>query len=1752
MTTSKSNPTLAANLVPMWGTPVRHTLKTLALTVLAIMTVFIGQFAHATPTSTLLPSGQYLQSGGEISKKVVNQLSLYNATTQQTTPLTLKLIIPRTAHSATVLPDGKILILGGVDQHGFPIASAEIIDLAAQKLQVIDSSDLIARSQHRATLLSDGKVLITGGLSANGQAIGDAELWNPRTQQAEALRANLLNARANHLAQLLADSPVLIEGGQDASGKNVTDRERFDTESQRFLPAGRTSAPDIAAQPAVAEIIPPADGFDVAVDGWVVVRFNKPLKVGTLNNTTVSLLGPNGLVPVNIVPTEGGMLLFVSPHQQLLPSTKFTLFINGATDVLGQVLPFTASSFTTASLPAEGSTIGSVTALSSGISILNNSAQVTNQEAAQNQIAGKATAAAKATDVTEQDEETFTVKPEHRGGHWRTGREMPRAIAKLNNKLLTLKGPLAYEHMTKQYRPKFANKDKNKTATLPGVSGQILRLNDKPLANTRVSIGNSTTQTDAQGYFTLSNVPTGRQELFVDGDKAGGQGKRYGKFVIGVDVDASGAAQVPPIFLPRVRDTDWIPIPSPISEDLVVTHPNVPGMEIHIPKGAVLRERDGKLVRKIALVPIPLDRMPFAFPENAPVYVSVQPGGLVVQGLTPQNSRGIHVVYPNFSNEPAGGAADFWRYDAKDKGWYVYGKGHASADGKRIIPDPGVAVYDTIGFMYTPPPNGPTPPPDAPPPCDDPNKPDPGDPKRADPVSCGSGLFLHNSTDLAVSDVAAVSVTRSYRQNDTVQRAFGNGTAHQYGSYLYFPTAGNYATTVSLVDSVGSQAIFTRTSPGTDAASAVFEVLTHPGVYFKSKITFDSTTSRWILSNKDGSIQEFTNTAGLPLVAMRDRNGNAITITRAGGFIQRLSTPGGRYIDFTYDASNRVSTLEDNAGNLVSYQYNTAGYLAKAIYPDTTFETYTYDTAGRMLTVTDRRGNIMATNQYDANGRVAKQILNDGAVFQFNYTTDTGGKIIQTDVTDPRGIVERFTYNQSNLLVSSVQALGQPEQVTTTFERDPTSNLMLSKTDNAGRKTAYTYDSQGNVTSMTQRLGTPQAVTESYTYEPSYNQIATRTDALGRTTTYSYDSAGNLTQVTNPLGEKVKLAYNPAGQVSQITDPLGNINQLVYDGTDLTNTIDALGRSTGRFVDTLGRVAVVTDPLGNKSRVDYDSISRVTKQTNALGGVISYAYDGNNNLLNLTDPNNNLTQYTYDGRNRLLSTKDPLLKVSSNAYDLNGNLTQATDRKGQVTSVTYDGLNRPVKITYADLSTVTNTYDAGNRLTQIVDSVSGTITRSYDGLDRLTQEVSSKGTVNYTYDAAGRRTSMTVQGQTAVNYSYDNADRLTQVSQGTNTVSFTYDAAGRTATKTLPNGVVATYTYDAASQLSKITYTKGMLFIGDLTYDYDAAGRRVQMGGSLARANLPSAMTGTYNAANRLTQFNSRILSYDANGNMLDDGLKTYNWDARDQLASLGGGASFSYDASGRRLSKTIGSVQTGFLYDGINPVRELNADNSTKADLLTGGVDEFFSRTANGVTSSFITDALGSTLALTDATGNLTTQYSYEAYGNTTQSGASSDNPFQYTGRENDGTGLMYYRARYYSPELSRFISEDPLGFEGGVNLYAYVHADPVSKTDPLGLAPKYCGSCSPGDTNCLLRGGNLCDPGVDPITEICCDDQKLSQCVDPGLGLDFGACVASRNPTSPPCVNFLGGAGSSAVCIYNACKRVPKGTCNKSCPVK
>jgi len=299
-----------------------------------------------------------------------------------------------------------------------------------------------------------------------------------------------------------------------------------------------------------------------------------------------------------------------------------------------------------------------------------------------------------------------------------------------------------------------------------------------------------------------------------------------------------------------------------------------------------------------------------------------------------------------------------------------------------------------------------------------------------------------------------------------------------------------------------------------------------------------------------------------------------------------------------------------------------------------------------------------------------------------------------------------------------------------------------------------------------------------------------------------------------------------------------------------------------------------------------------------------------------------------------------------------------------------------------------------------------------------------------------------------------------QVAQGALTVGLGYDHANRRTSLSYPNGTNTSYTYDVASRLTNINHLGPGGIIEALTYQYDAAGNRTSLIRNNAAASLlPAAVaSASYDAANEQTAFAGATLTYDANGNLTNDGVNSYQWDARNRLIGMSGGitASFNYDVLGRRTQKTLSTpssaLSTGFLYDGNDIAAEIGGGAVGANYVRSLNIDEPFIRQSGSGNEFYHADALGSSLALSTGQGAPATTYGYEPFGKTTVTGTST-NPFQYTGRENDGTGPYYYRARYYYPILHRFLGEDPLKLDGGENSYAYVSNKPLNRKDPSGL---------------------------------------------------------------------------------------------------
>ncbi|MEC4020976.1 RHS repeat-associated core domain-containing protein [Streptomyces sp. H27-D2] len=1200
------------------------------------------------------------------------------------------------------------------------------------------------------------------------------------------------------------------------------------------------------------------------------------------------------------------------------------------------------------------------------------------------------------------------------------------------------------------------------------LTGHLLKLNGKPLPGVRVTVGKKTSRTDARGRFLLTGISAQATTLVVDGRTANTKKRQYGVFHLRIHPKARASVALGfPVWMTPLDTRHTVTFDAPAKKNIVLKTPKIPGLEVRIPKGSVVRDERGRPVRELGITAIPIDRPPFPLPKNSvvPVYFTVQPGGAYVF------PKGAQIVYPNYTHEAPGTRVQFMDYDPKGKGWHVYGHGQVSKDGRQVVPDRKTRVWAFHGAMFNL---------DELLPWDHSRLDDVLDWLSGDPVDLGTGMLTDAHTDLAVADpLGTGEVTRSYWQADTRSRAFGKGRDLSVNAFL---RSKEQYKEVDLYLPGGRSVHYVRTSAGTGYSDAVFEPAGTPSGFHGTKLVWNGNAG-WDLKFRDGSVWLFPQYA--PLKEIRDRHGNAVRLTRADGNkgdITTITTPGGRWISLAYDAQHRVTAARDNTGRTTAYTYDGAGRLETVTDPAGKTASYTYDgTSNRLATAKDARGITYLTNTFDTKGRVAEQTLTEGAKYTFAYTENSAGTITAADVTQPGGAVRRATFGADGYGLSDTAAYGSDLARKTTYERGP-NHRVSAVVDPFGRRTELHYDAQGNVEATTELAGTTKARRSgTVTYSGPFDQPTKSTDALGNATTLSYDAGGDVERVTDAEGRASTFTYAADGQVKTATDPAGAITEYTYRHGELESVKDPQGRTSSQFTDAAGRPSALTDEAGAVSTLAYDPLNQTRRTTDPLGVSISLDYDDNGNLTTLTDARENATTWAYDRADRPKTATDPLGAAAAFAYDAAGRATKVTSRSGQVATADWDLLGRAKSAQYGvnqigqAQSEATYTYDKADLLEKITDTQAGSQSFSYDEYDRPRSTTGPTGTVGYDHDAADRRREMTAAGVTSV-YGYDKSSILTSVKSGTNTVTFGLDAAGREKTATLPGGFTRTTGYDKTGTIKAIDYTHAGAPVGDLNYTRDERGLQSGLSGKLANIALPAAESGAaFGKDNRLTSLGGRSFTYDQDGQLQSDGLRDYTWNARGQLTGLakagGTAASFGYDPLGTRSAKTANGATRKFLTDGSNPLAEQNGAGETQATVATSGLDEFLTRSEGGKTQVYLTDALGSVVGLADADGTIATSYAYDPNGTPTSSGAATSNPYTFTGREDDGTGLLYYRNRYYDPQTGRFISQDPIGYAGGPNLYQYALSSPTTYTDPSGNSPMLAG--------CVV--GGLVDGGMD-----------------------------------------------------------------------
>ncbi|MFH0803341.1 MAG: RHS repeat-associated core domain-containing protein [bacterium] len=857
-----------------------------------------------------------------------------------------------------------------------------------------------------------------------------------------------------------------------------------------------------------------------------------------------------------------------------------------------------------------------------------------------------------------------------------------------------------------------------------------------------------------------------------------------------------------------------------------------------------------------------------------------------------------------------------------------------------------------------------------------------------------------------------------------------------------------------------------------------------------------------LVSLSDTVERGFTFTyTGERLTSIEDPTGRSVTFSyNQEGLLTSITDPMGNVTHYGYNEQKKIASITDAKGQkyfeqtyddddfprVVSQNYGGQKFNLEYDFREstarettngkTTNYEYSYDT-GFQTRIMDPLGNETATI-YDEAGYLT--CLLDAKSHGTNFFYDAKGNCIRIE---------------------------QPDNIVTTFTYEPDFSQVTSATDPNGNTSTFTYDSKGNRLTTTNPLGE----TSSFSYD-KHGQLTSVTDASGYTTTFSYDMTGNLTSVCDPLQNTWTFGYDERGNRVSAQDPLNHATFTTYNLNNQTRAVkDPMDHITSFSYDKNGKLSSVTDANGNTISYEYTALDMISRVTDSMNQSISYSYNQDGLLSSITNARGNTTSFAYDELERLIQTEDPLGRTTSVCYDEVGNVTSRTDGKGSTTVYWYDDINRLTRRTFGDKSTVEYQYDLGGRKTLLKDRDGNATTYRYNAANRLISVVTRGRSVNYGYDTVGNVLSVeNPEGGQTTNYAYDAGNRLLQVSNNGKIFSFQYDAAGRLTNRLYPNGIVTNYSYNECNWLTLLAHVQQNSFLS-FQYTYDNIGNRTSKtvtdaqgqhvwgytydalyrlatetypdthdvvymydpnGNRLSRAENGESINSVYDAADQLLSSGVISCHWDGNGNLIrkSEGNATtnYAYDPENHLAQItlpdGTMESYGYNGDGLRVSKTRRGIDTNYLLSGSDVLKEETSGQGGPPStyyILGGSMAGPLALKQPSQSDSVyhfpLTDAQGSVMMLTDENANMTDAYAFDAFGSalTLQDSPPNTtyNPYRYTGQQtDDSTGLTYLRARYYDPQVGRFITSDPIGFSAGPNFYAYCGNNPVVFVDPWG----------------------------------------------------------------------------------------------------
>ncbi|WP_418116948.1 RHS repeat-associated core domain-containing protein [Variovorax sp. 350MFTsu5.1] len=788
----------------------------------------------------------------------------------------------------------------------------------------------------------------------------------------------------------------------------------------------------------------------------------------------------------------------------------------------------------------------------------------------------------------------------------------------------------------------------------------------------------------------------------------------------------------------------------------------------------------------------------------------------------------------------------------------------------------------------------------------------------------------------------------------------------------------------------------------------------------------------WFFRDDAKNITRHVHTDGTTDDYTYDADGNLQTHTRADG----------SRVHYEYDSLHRLTGIRDAEGGVWKRDYDAQGHLAEEIDPLGHKTEYAYDKAGRPVRITDAKGGTKLMS-YTPRGRLASLTDCSGKTSRWSY--DDRGRL--ATAVDPAGNVTRHLYSlpQEDAVLRAqgsvpglLHELVLPDGTREQTLHDP-EGRMLAHVDGLGRRTHYSYNRAG--------------------------LIAGRTDADGHSLRYQWDLLGRLVELRNENGSRHSLRYDPVGRLLEKTDFARRTTRYRYEeSTGRLAEVDAGGRVVQLQADAMGRMTE-RSAGGQVERFAFDRNGRMVEASNN-DARLQWFYDPAGNLTrehqhDLQAGRTAIWQHRYDALNQRVATIRP-----------DGHTTQwLTYGSGHVHGLLLDGqdilgferddLHREVVREQRNGLTQKLRYDnAGRRLEQQV----------------VPGQASAPGALQlqrtYGYDKAGQLVAIGDSHHGNLDYRYDPVGRLVEASSRFGRETFAFDPAGNIAE---PDGA------SAASRAPAVPLLDNLLkAYAGVRYRYDEHGHMVE------RVYNGRATTFAWDGFGRLSSATDQdgtqtSFAYDPLGRRISkrsrDSITRFGWDgdtlAFESTQSLaaeqeddGRGWSVHYVHEPRSFAPLVQLRQAHAIVPGRTPdVRELMAANGGAYDIeqdpLWNGELQPGQRSFEADEIAFYQcDHLGTPRDLTDHEGRVGWSAQYKAWGEAreviSEAGrrAGIVNPIRFQGQYFDAeTGLHYNRYRYYDPASGRYVSPDPLGLAGGLNLYAYVGGNPVRGIDPLGL---------------------------------------------------------------------------------------------------